>query len=138
MTPAGRSLVARTSAKVIADSGAFVLARTITVFPDVMTGATKTKAEKEVTDSVDRLVWYAGWTDKIASLAGSTNPVAGPFYNFTIPESVGVVAAIAPESPSLLGLIDIVAPVTFIISSTNCPRRPSSISAMRYKICPRL
>ena len=68
-----------------------------------VTGATKTKAEKEVTDSVDRLVWYAGWTDKIASLAGSTNPVAGPFYNFTIPEPQGVVAVTAD---SLLSFVE--------------------------------
>ena len=91
------------------------------------TGVTKVKSEKEVTDSVDRLVWYAGWTDKIASLSGSTNPVAGPYYNFTIPESMGVVAAIAPETPSLLGLIDAIAPIiasgntVIILASTKAP-----------------
>jgi acyl-CoA reductase-like NAD-dependent aldehyde dehydrogenase len=96
-------------------------------------GATKAKAEKEVTDAVDRLVWYAGWTDKIASLAGATNPVAGPFYNFTIPESIGVVAAIAPETPSLLGLIDVVAPIIIsgnsvvVLASTKAP-----LSAMTF------
>jgi len=99
----------------------------------VSTGVTRLKAEKEVTDSVDRLVWYAGWTDKISSLAGSTNPVAGPFYNFTIPESMGVVAAIAPETPSLLGLIDAIAPIitsgntAIILASTNAP-----LSAMTF------
>ena len=99
----------------------------------VSTGATKVKAEKEVTESVDRLVWYAGWTDKIASLAGSTNPVAGPYYNFTIPESMGVVAAIAPESPSLLGLIDAIAPIiasgntVIVLASTKFP-----LSAMTF------
>ena len=77
----------------------------------VVTGATKVKAQKEVTDSVDRLVWYAGWSDKLSSLSGALNPVAGPYYNFTIPESMGVIAAIAPESPSLLGLIDAIAPI---------------------------
>ena len=99
----------------------------------VSTGATKVKAEKEVTESVDRLVWYAGWTDKVASLAGSTNPVAGPYYNFTIPESMGVVAAIAPESPSLLGLIDAIAPIiasgntVIVLASTKFP-----LSAMTF------
>ena len=93
----------------------------------ISTGVTKVKGEREVTDSVDRLVWYAGWTDKIASLAGSTNPVAGPYYNFTIPESMGVVAAIAPETPSLLGLIDAIAPIiasgntVIILASTKAP-----------------
>jgi acyl-CoA reductase-like NAD-dependent aldehyde dehydrogenase len=98
-----------------------------------VTGVTKVKAEKEVSDSVDRLVWYAGWTDKIASLSGSTNPVAGPFYNFTIPESMGVVAAIAPETPSLLGFIDVVAPIVtsgntvVVLASTKAP-----LSAMTF------
>ena len=93
----------------------------------ISTGVTRVKGEREVTDSVDRLVWYAGWTDKIASLAGSTNPVAGPYYNFTIPESMGVVAAIAPETPSLLGLIDAIAPIiasgntVIILASTKAP-----------------
>ena len=98
-----------------------------------VTGVSKVKAEKEVSDSVDRLVWYAGWTDKIASLSGSTNPVAGPFYNFTIPESMGVVAAIAPETPSLLGFIDVVAPIitsgntVVVLASTKAP-----LSAMTF------
>jgi acyl-CoA reductase-like NAD-dependent aldehyde dehydrogenase len=92
-----------------------------------ITGATKAKADKEVTESIDLLVWYAGWTDKISSLAGSTNPVAGPFYNFTVPESMGVVAAIAPETPSLLGLIDVIAPIitsgntVVVLASTKAP-----------------
>ena len=98
-----------------------------------ITGVTKVKAEKEVTDTVDRLVWYAGWTDKIASLSGSTNPVAGPYYNFTIPESIGVVAAIAPEAPSLLGLIDVIAPIitsgntVIVLASSKAP-----LSAMTF------
>lgn len=91
------------------------------------TGVTKIKAAKEVIQAVDTLVWYAGWSDKIASLTGSNNPVAGPFYNFTVPESMGVVAAIAPENPSLLGLIESVAPIitsgntVIILSSTKAP-----------------
>lgn len=98
-----------------------------------LTGVTKLKAEKEVTDSVDRLVWYAGWSDKLSSLSGALNPVAGPYYNFTVPESMGVVAAIAPELPSLLGLIDAIAPVivggntVIILASTKAP-----LSAMSF------
>ena len=98
-----------------------------------VTGVTKAKAEKEVTDSVDRLVWYAGWSDKLSSLAGALNPVAGPYYNFTVPESMGVVAAIAPELPSLLGLIDAIAPIivggntVIVLASTKAP-----LSAMSF------
>ncbi len=99
----------------------------------VVTGATKSKAEKEVTDSVDRLVWYAGWSDKLSSLSGALNPVAGPYYNFTVPESMGVIAAIAPEAPSLLGLIDAIAPIivggntVVVLASTKAP-----LSAMSF------
>ena len=98
-----------------------------------VTGITKVKAEKEVTDSIDRLVWYAGWSDKLSSLSGALNPVAGPYYNFTVPESMGVIAAIAPESPSLLGLIDAIAPVivggntVIVLASTKAP-----LSAMSF------
>lgn len=98
-----------------------------------VTGITKVKAEKEVTDSVDRLVWYAGWSDKLSSLSGALNSVAGPYYNFTVPESMGVIAAIAPESPSLLGLIDAIAPIivggntVIVLASTKAP-----LSAMSF------
>ncbi|MDO8646571.1 MAG: aldehyde dehydrogenase family protein [Candidatus Planktophila sp.] len=98
-----------------------------------VTGITKVKAEKEVTESVDRIVWYAGWSDKLSSLSGALNPVAGPYYNFTVPESMGVIAAIAPESPSLLGLIDAIAPVivggntVIVLASTKAP-----LSAMSF------
>jgi len=61
--------------------------------------------------SVDRLVWYAGWSDKIAQVAGSANPVAGPYFNFSVPEPVGVVGALAPQTSSLLGLVSVLAPV---------------------------
>lgn len=99
----------------------------------VSTGVTKVKAANEVVQAVDTLVWYAGWSDKIASLTGSTNPVAGPFYNFTVPESMGVVAAVAPESSSLVGLIEAIAPVitsgntVIILASTKAP-----LSAMSF------
>jgi len=61
--------------------------------------------------AVDRWVWYAGWTDKIAQVAGSANPVAGPYFNLSVPEPTGVVAALAPQGSSLLGLVSVVAPV---------------------------
>ena len=59
----------------------------------------------EVERTVDRIVWYAGWADKLAQVLGSSNPVAGPYFNFTVPEPTGVVAVIAPDEPALLGLI---------------------------------
>jgi acyl-CoA reductase-like NAD-dependent aldehyde dehydrogenase len=58
----------------------------------------------EVERAVDRIVWYAGWADKLSQVIGGTNPVAGPYFNFTIPEATGVVAVIAPDEPPLLGL----------------------------------
>jgi acyl-CoA reductase-like NAD-dependent aldehyde dehydrogenase len=64
----------------------------------------------EVERSVDRIVWYAGWADKLAQVLGSSNPVAGPYFNFTVPEPTGVVAVIAPEEPPLLGLVSRVLP----------------------------
>jgi acyl-CoA reductase-like NAD-dependent aldehyde dehydrogenase len=65
----------------------------------------------EVERSIDRFVWYAGWADKLAQVIGSSNPVAGPYFNFTVPEPTGVVAVLAPEEPPLLGLVSRVAPV---------------------------
>jgi acyl-CoA reductase-like NAD-dependent aldehyde dehydrogenase len=61
--------------------------------------------------AIDRWVWYAGWTDKLASVHGSANPVAGPFFSFSIPEPTGVVAVLAPQASSLLGLVSVLAPV---------------------------
>jgi acyl-CoA reductase-like NAD-dependent aldehyde dehydrogenase len=60
---------------------------------------------EEVERTVDRIVWYAGWADKLAQVLGSSNPVAGPYFNFTVPEPTGVVAVIAPDEPPLLGLV---------------------------------
>jgi acyl-CoA reductase-like NAD-dependent aldehyde dehydrogenase len=74
-------------------------------------GLTKRQAEASVDVSVDRLVWYAGWADKIAQVVGGTNPVAAPYFDFSIPEPTGVVAVIAPQDSSLLGLVSVVAPV---------------------------
>ena len=67
-------------------------------------------AQRQVDEAIDRWVWYAGWTDKIAQVAGSANPVAGPYFNFSVPEPTGVVGIIAPAEPSLLGLVSTVAP----------------------------
>jgi acyl-CoA reductase-like NAD-dependent aldehyde dehydrogenase len=67
--------------------------------------------EDEVDRAVDRLVWYAGWTDKLAQVIGGTNPVAGPYFNFTVPEPTGVVGVVAPAEPALVGLVSRVAPV---------------------------
>jgi len=81
-----------------------------------MEGATPKAALAQVEEAIDTWVWYAGWTDKISAVAGSTNPVAGPFYNFTTPEAIGVVAVFADDKPSLLGLVSAIAP---IIASGN-------------------
>jgi len=67
-------------------------------------------ADATVTAAIDRWVWYAGWTDKVAQIAGSSNPVAGPYFNFSMPEPTGVVAIIAPQDSSLLGFVSAVAP----------------------------
>ncbi len=68
-------------------------------------------AQREVNASIDRVVHYAGWCDKYAQVMGGSNPVAGPYHNFTVPFPVGVVGIIAPDAPCLLGLISLVAPV---------------------------
>jgi acyl-CoA reductase-like NAD-dependent aldehyde dehydrogenase len=74
-------------------------------------GVDTTTAESLVDRTVDRWGWYAGWTDKIAAVFGSANPVAGPYFDFSVPEPVGVVAVLAPQLSSLLGLVSAVAPV---------------------------
>jgi acyl-CoA reductase-like NAD-dependent aldehyde dehydrogenase len=73
-------------------------------FAELSTGA------KEVEHSIDRFVWYAGWADKLAQVLGSSNPVAGPYFNFTVPEPTGVVGIIAPDEPPLAGLVSRLAP----------------------------
>jgi acyl-CoA reductase-like NAD-dependent aldehyde dehydrogenase len=74
-------------------------------------GLTPTQAGKVLDTSIDRLVWYAGWADKVTQVVGNANPVAGPFFNLSTPEPTGVVAVVAPQRSSLLGLISVVAPV---------------------------
>ncbi|MFI1730471.1 aldehyde dehydrogenase family protein [Streptomyces acidicola] len=74
-------------------------------------GLSKPKAMAQVDAAIDRWVWYAGWTDKIAQVVGGGNPVAGPFFNLSSPEPTGVVAALAPQESSFLGLVSVIAPV---------------------------
>jgi acyl-CoA reductase-like NAD-dependent aldehyde dehydrogenase len=73
-------------------------------------GVSRSKAEGIVDAAVDRWVWYAGWSDKVAQVAGSANQVAGPYFDFSVPEPTGVVAVLAPQDSSLLGLVSVVAP----------------------------
>jgi len=74
-------------------------------------GVSARQASATVDASVDRLVWYAGWADKVDQVVGGSNPVAGPYFNLTAPEPTGVVAVLAPQASSLLGLVSVVAPV---------------------------
>ncbi|MEV5661364.1 aldehyde dehydrogenase family protein [Streptomyces flaveolus] len=74
-------------------------------------GLSKSKAAAVVDATIDRWVWYSGWTDKIAQVVGGGNPVAGPFFNLSSPEPTGVVTVLAPQESSFLGLVSVVAPV---------------------------
>jgi len=74
-------------------------------------GVSSKRAEDLVSAAIDRWVWYAGWSDKVAQVGGNANPVAGPFFNISTPEPTGVVAVIAPQKSSLLGLVSVLAPV---------------------------
>lgn len=74
-------------------------------------GVRKPTARGLVETAIDRWVWYAGWTDKLAQVAGAANPVAGPFFNLSTPEPTGVVGVLAPQGSSLLGLVSVLAPV---------------------------
>lgn len=76
------------------------------------------QADRETDAAIDRLVHYAGWTDKFSQIFGSVNPVASPHFNFTFPEPTGVVVVVCPDAPALLGLISLVAPV--ILSGNTC------------------
>ncbi|HET7389041.1 MAG TPA: aldehyde dehydrogenase family protein [Nocardioidaceae bacterium] len=81
-------------------------------------GLTKRQADAAVDTAIDRLVWYAGWPDKIAQVVGGTNPVAAPYFNFSVPEPTGIVAVIAPQESSLLGLVSVLAPV--VVTGNTC------------------
>jgi acyl-CoA reductase-like NAD-dependent aldehyde dehydrogenase len=74
-------------------------------------GVTTKAAKIQVEEAIDTWVWYSGWCDKLSSVSGSLNQVSGPFYNFTTPEALGVVAIFAENKPSLLGVIRTLAPV---------------------------
>lgn len=90
-------------------------------------GGTAAAAGKVVDASIDRLVWYAGWADKITQVTGSANPVAGPYFNLSSPDATGVVAVLAPQESSLLGLISVIAPAivtgntVIVLSSKDRP-----------------
>ena len=90
-------------------------------------GVSGRRASTHLDAVIDRWVWYAGWSDKIAQVFGSSNSVAGPYTNFSVPEPTGVVAAIAPQRPSLLGFVSVVAPIIVsgntcvIVASAECP-----------------
>ncbi len=87
----------------------------------VMSGAgTRTSAAKEVSASVDRLIYYAGWADKYEQVLGNTNPVAGPFFNFTVAEPMGIIGVIADDDFPLLGLLSQIAPVILSGNTVVC------------------
>ena len=97
-------------------------------------GGTADEALRSVGDSIDRIVWYAGWADKFAQVAGSANPIAGPYFNFSLPEPTGVVAILAPQESSLLGFVSVLAPVlctgntAVIVASERRPLPAVSLS----------
>jgi acyl-CoA reductase-like NAD-dependent aldehyde dehydrogenase len=98
-------------------------------------GVSHAEAEAQVDEAIDRWVWYAGWADKYAQVAGSGNPVAGPYFNISVPEPTGVVAVVAPQSEgSLLGFVSAVAPVlvagntVVVIASEHYPLSAVSLS----------
>ncbi|MBL4654588.1 MAG: aldehyde dehydrogenase family protein [Bacteroidia bacterium] len=84
----------------------------------IQQGSSTKAAEKEVDLSIDRLVYYAGWSDKYQQVFGSVNPVASSHFNFSVPENMGVVTVIAPEDTSLIGLVSVIAPV--IVGGNTC------------------
>ena len=90
-------------------------------------GVGRARALRSVDAAIDRWVWYAGWADKFSQTTGTVNPVAGPYFNFSIPEPTGVVGVVAPEASSLLGLVSRLAPVivsgnaAVVISSETRP-----------------
>ena len=91
-------------------------------------GSSPAKAAACVERAIDRMVWYAGWTDKIAQVLGGANPVAGPFFNFSLPVPSGVVAIVAPQSSSLEGFVDcVLAPIAAgnAVVAVASERRPT-------------
>src|SRR5581483_11258020 len=107
------------------------------------TNVSAAKAKREVTLAIDRLVHFAGWTDKYQQVFGSVNPVASSHFNFTTPEPTGIVVVLAPDEPSLLALVSLVAPVILsgnaVLSSRpkNFRCRPRRLLKFwRRAICP--
>ena len=108
-------------------------------------GTGRARSARLVDAAIDRWVWYAGWADKFPQLVGTVNPVAGSYFNFSVPEPTGVVGIIAPEASSLLGLVSRLAPVVVsgnaavviasesrplpAVTSPRCSRRPTSRAA---------
>ncbi|MDR8407352.1 aldehyde dehydrogenase family protein [Nonomuraea sp. 3-1Str] len=95
-------------------------------------GLGRAEALASVDAAVDRLVWYAGWSDKIAAVHGTANPVAGPYFNLSSPEPTGVVAVVAPADP-LLGLVSVVAPV--VVTGNTCvvvASEPSPLASITF------
>ena len=84
----------------------------------MMTDSSKIAAKKEIEQSIDRLIYYAGWSDKFQQIFSSVNPVGSNHFNFSVPQAMGVVSVIAPNEFSLLGLISIVAPI--IVGGNSC------------------
>lgn len=73
-------------------------------------GASKAAAAKEITATIDRLIYYAGWADKYEQVLGNVNPVASPHFNFTVTEPMGIIGLLAPEEAPLLALVSLIAP----------------------------
>lgn len=99
-----------------------------------LTGATEKAANQEVDAAIDSWVWHAGWSDKIDSVAGSMNPIAGPFFNISTNQPTGVVAAFAPQESSLVGLVNTLAPIivsgntVVVVASESLPLSAITLS----------
>lgn len=99
-----------------------------------VSGVSRAVAGAEVDEAIDRWVWYAGWADKYAQVAGNANPVAGPYFNISVPEPTGVVAIIAPQDSALLGFVSALAPAlvagnsVVIVASESMPLSAISLA----------
>ena len=97
-------------------------------------GLSESVAQKQVDTAIDVWVWYAGWADKYVQVAGNGNPVSGPYFNISTPEATGVVAIIAPQESSLLGLVSVIAPAlvsgntVVVVASERAPLAAISLS----------
>ncbi|NYD65791.1 aldehyde dehydrogenase family protein [Agromyces atrinae] len=99
-----------------------------------VSGVSRAVAGAEVDEAIDRWVWYAGWADKYAQVAGNANPVSGPYFNISVPEPTGVVAIIAPQDSALLGFVSALAPAlvagnsVVIVASESMPLSAISLA----------